>query len=664
MDHREIEELISAHADGELTPAQREALDLHLAACADCQRSLAEFRLTRQQLALLADPSALAWRPDVAQGVTARIRRRRRWLGLGRRFALDAARALAAVSIVVAIIWLLPRLLTVTPDDTAYVAAPSQAASTREPIASPTKFSPTIPTVTLTSEQFTPVPPEPTSQPDPDLVYVALVSPDSQFTLHIFDADSLQQAPAPGALSNVGYRLSASIPAVYVVVEIVGGEQILLDLEQAPSIYLPPSAQPGDQVRIFATTSAGVTTPAAEFTLSPTGTLALNLHQTTAPRQVRVELPTPPPVVTLEPGIALELLKVSLDPAQPHFGETFDITAVIRNEGGVDARVPFWFNFYRGDDGALAGDQSSDPIFRVSVSPIDIPAGEEIEYTRNVEYGVNYAWNSASRLILLAGINVAQPGGSYRRLSPEDDTSDNVVESQIDFLPYQPLVSDACPPGDNLWVELGQPPGDEPQFPQPDPKLYLAIHNDGNVAASGVPLRLTDARGHSSLTYTRLTARPCDGVLDVHLAPPSSQFFYPITATLNPPDVFGALPESDHSDNVIVISADQACTGPTDLWMEDDDVLLEGDDLLITVHFAGSPPSHSFWLYAYHSQDGSAIVAKQIMMTSCVEQQTYRFEGVLAGLSGGFLMVQIDTEQSRVEDRYPQSTNTATVPLP
>jgi hypothetical protein len=157
---------------------------------------------------------------------------------------------------------------------------------------------------------------------------------------------------------------------------------------------------------------------------------------------------------------------------------------------------------------------------------------------------------------------------------------------------------------------------------------------------------------------------PCGGVLDVHLDPPSAQSFYPITATLNPPDASGALPESDHSDNTIIISTNQTCTGPTDLWMEDDDVVLEGDDLLITVHFSGSPPSKSFWLYAYHSQDGSAIAAKQIMMTTCVEQQTYRFEGVLAGLSGGFLMLQIDTAQNHAEGSYPQSNNTAIVPLP
>ncbi len=935
MEHYEIEELISAHADGELSPAQKEALDLHLAACADCQRSLAEFRLTRQQLALLAEPGALTWRPDVAQSVTARVRRRRRWPGLGRRLVLDAAGALAAVSVVVAIVWLLPRLLTMDPDDTAYVAAPSQAVPTEEPGAYPTKVSQATMTSTPMSDQFTPVPPEPTresvtfiplpvpgyryrielwntsllsdtpasnavqnwgfqlfldneialqdvfivlQQPDgsqtlldparspsipvPDgsqvgdalrlflwlrgrdhspvaeftldqdangnwlavnprvtdatpsiqqtflqystlssaefrisvprrgvafylisgaepsphtlnsgnttalsqdelsdvdhediftvlersdgtqQVYkfigvrldtvkpgervrlfvwlrdgdhspiveftldyddegnwvfveprqlnvtpelkvalpklqaqvvtsqpssLVLNSNDGQFALYLFDSDLLQETPAPDALRNWGYRLTSDAPVVSVVIEVVGGEQILLDLDQEPSIYLPPSAQPGDRLRIFAATSAGVTTPAAEFTLSPAGNLALDLHQTAAPLELRVELPTPPPVVNQEPGIALNLVKVSFNPVQPHPSESFDITAVIRNEGRVDVSTPLWFSLYRGEYITRTSSKSSNFILGGSTPPINIPAGEEIEYTWNVRvgWGEGYAWHSISHLDLMVGVNVAQPEGSYyQTLLPEDYQFDNIAENKIELTPYQPSVSDDCPPGDNLWLDLGQPQSEYSQFPQPEPELNLVIHNDGNVAAYGVPLRLTDAQGHNSLTYVRWTAPACGGVLDVHLDPPYDQSFYPITATLNPPEVSGALPESDHSDNTIVISADQTCQGPTDLWMEDDDVVLQGDDLLLTVHLSGSPPSRSFWLYAYHSQDGSTIVAQQVTMTSCVEQQTYRFEGVLAGLSGGFLMLQIDTEQHRVEAVYPQSNNTATVRLP
>jgi hypothetical protein len=938
MDHQEIEELISAHADGELTPAQREALDLHLAACSDCQRNLAEFRLTRQQLALLADPGALTWRPDVAQSVTERVRRRQRWLGLGRRLALDTARALAAVSLVVALVWLLPRLLTVAPDDAGYVAAPSLVPQTGEPVASTITLGPIAPTPA--SNQFTPVPPEPTGQPDADEVFllqvpgyryrlelwnasllpytladnalqnwgfqffmdnevplqdvfivleqpdgsqtlldparapsipvpdgsqvgdalrlflwlrgrdhspvaeftlgqdangdwlaadlrlsdatpsiqhtflqysiisdtqfnlsiprrgvrlvvisgaettpyipnsdnttrlemdeladvdtgdifavlersdgtqeawstmitmrqlnaikpgervrlflwlrdgdysptvefgldyddqgnwvfvepqqlnvtpelrvalpqvqvqtvtsppssVVLHSHDWQFALYLFDNSLLQKAPAPDALLNWGYRLTSEAPATSVLIEVVGGEQILLDLEQAPSIYLPPSAQPGDLLRIFAATPAGVTTPAAEFTLSPTRTLALNMHQTTAPRIVRVELPDLSPIVNLKAGLALNLVEISLDPAQPRPGESFDIIAVIRNEGRVDTSTPLWFNLYQGEYITRTDSKSSNLILSSSTPPINIPSGQEIEFAWNVGsgWGEGYDWHSISHLDLLAGINVAQPQGSYyRALSPEDDTSDNVVEVEIELAPYEPQVRNVCPPGDNLWLDLGQPESGYSQFPEPESELHLVIHNDSNTDISTVPLRLTDALGHTSLAYVRWTVPACGGVLNLHLDPPSPQPLYPITATLNPPDVFDATPESDYSDNVIVITnPDLPCQGPADVWLEDEDVILDGDDLLITLHFSGSPPSKSFWLYVYHSQDGRTIVAKQITMTTCVEQQTYRFEGVMAGLSGGFLMLQIDTAQNHAEGSYPQSNNSATVPLP
>ena len=107
MTHSEFEELLSAYADGELAPAQREVIELHLTGCPDCRSRLAEFRLTRQQLALLGELGALAWQPDVVARVTARIQRRRRWVGFGRRLVFNAARALAVVGFVLAAAWVL-----------------------------------------------------------------------------------------------------------------------------------------------------------------------------------------------------------------------------------------------------------------------------------------------------------------------------------------------------------------------------------------------------------------------------------------------------------------------------------------------------------------------------------------------------------------------------
>ena len=46
MDHEAAQALFSAYVDGELTPAERAALDEHLGGCAPCTAELASFRQT------------------------------------------------------------------------------------------------------------------------------------------------------------------------------------------------------------------------------------------------------------------------------------------------------------------------------------------------------------------------------------------------------------------------------------------------------------------------------------------------------------------------------------------------------------------------------------------------------------------------------------------
>jgi len=50
MNCRDLEELLSAYADGELSRTQREFIEEHLSGCADCRETLAEFEAAGQQL--------------------------------------------------------------------------------------------------------------------------------------------------------------------------------------------------------------------------------------------------------------------------------------------------------------------------------------------------------------------------------------------------------------------------------------------------------------------------------------------------------------------------------------------------------------------------------------------------------------------------------------
>jgi hypothetical protein len=66
----DYEELLSAYAGDELSRAQREFIEEHLAVCADCRETLAGFQNVRQRLGAL---SAMEQRPDIKGGVMSKI---------------------------------------------------------------------------------------------------------------------------------------------------------------------------------------------------------------------------------------------------------------------------------------------------------------------------------------------------------------------------------------------------------------------------------------------------------------------------------------------------------------------------------------------------------------------------------------------------------------
>jgi hypothetical protein len=83
MNCKDLEELLSAYADSELMGTQRDFVEEHLASCADCQATLADYRKIREQLlSLRATPTI----PDIKEATISKIKmarapaKLRRWL--------------------------------------------------------------------------------------------------------------------------------------------------------------------------------------------------------------------------------------------------------------------------------------------------------------------------------------------------------------------------------------------------------------------------------------------------------------------------------------------------------------------------------------------------------------------------------------------------------
>ncbi|MBN1643868.1 MAG: zf-HC2 domain-containing protein [Dehalococcoidales bacterium] len=71
MNCRDFEEMLSAYASGELSPAQREIIERHLTDCADCRTALSDFQKVRQQVSSLkADEPTI----DIKDAAMAKIK--------------------------------------------------------------------------------------------------------------------------------------------------------------------------------------------------------------------------------------------------------------------------------------------------------------------------------------------------------------------------------------------------------------------------------------------------------------------------------------------------------------------------------------------------------------------------------------------------------------
>jgi len=88
MKCKDIEELLSAYADGELERTQKEFVEVHLSGCADCRATLEKFRLVNDKLSTL---SSLKATPDIREKIISQVKsgsfppdiRMRRWIMSG-----------------------------------------------------------------------------------------------------------------------------------------------------------------------------------------------------------------------------------------------------------------------------------------------------------------------------------------------------------------------------------------------------------------------------------------------------------------------------------------------------------------------------------------------------------------------------------------------------
>jgi len=71
MSCRDLEELLSAYADGELSRTQREFIEEHLAGCADCRATLAEFTAAGRRLSSLTEAPAAQ---DIGEATMSKIK--------------------------------------------------------------------------------------------------------------------------------------------------------------------------------------------------------------------------------------------------------------------------------------------------------------------------------------------------------------------------------------------------------------------------------------------------------------------------------------------------------------------------------------------------------------------------------------------------------------
>ncbi len=132
MDHNDVRHRLSDYIDGEVTPAEKEAVERHLAACRDCADALRELRKTVEHLRRVEELEPPAWMTGkVLARVRAEAEKRQSPL---RRFlsALAAGRPVQALALVFIVVAASVLYLRISPAPREAKSPPGPAALRKE----------------------------------------------------------------------------------------------------------------------------------------------------------------------------------------------------------------------------------------------------------------------------------------------------------------------------------------------------------------------------------------------------------------------------------------------------------------------------------------------------------------------------------------------------
>jgi hypothetical protein len=262
--------------------------------------------------------------------------------------------------------------------------------------------------------------------------------------------------------------------------------------------------------------------------------------------------PTVPPV-----DLTLDAEDVTVEPVPLRAGFPFSVTAIVRNNLGVDAvDVSLMVHI-----SAEQEEIGYSPF--VQLLTVTVPASQslpvEVPVDWNLAGGEHQLWVQVNRL----------PDAWQSRAAtlPEADTGDNIALLELMVDPFDAYASDLC--AGRVDTEIG--PADV--VPEPDQqRVLVVVHNIGNRAVYNLPVIVLGDQV-TGISYTPVIP-PCGGTARVYVEVdrPLRQG-ESLTVLVNPRDWERGLAEDDFDNNQVSVAAGLApgIAIPPDSGLEDYD---------------------------------------------------------------------------------------------
>jgi hypothetical protein len=251
-----------------------------------------------------------------------------------------------------------------------------------------------------------------------------------------------------------------------------------------------------------------------------------------------------PPSGTATPAgpsveLTLDADKVAVEPIPLRAGFPFSVTAIVRNNLGVDAiDVPLMVHI-----SAEQEEIGFSPF--VQLLTVTVPASQslpvEVPVDWNLAGGEHQLWVQVNRL----------PDAWQSRAAtlPEADTGDNIALLELMVDPFDAYASDLC--SGRVDVEIG--PADV--VPEPDQqRVLVVVHNIGNHAVYNLPVIVLGDQV-MGIGYTPVIP-PCGGTARVYVEVdrPLRQG-ESLTVMVNPREWERGLAEDDFDNNQVSVAA-------------------------------------------------------------------------------------------------------------